>query len=114
MLKFSLNSELYWLSPLHPENGTLEMEGGIDDPKYCVYDQKADTLTYIFYYAETVEADNTDVALPTLFDKITLPEWVTGDQLAKLDDFQINVVAEAIQADGFANADAAWAAFDAN
>ena len=44
---------------------------------------------------------------------LTLPEWVTGDQLAKLKDFQINVVAEAIQADGFKNADAAWAAFAA-
>lgn len=119
MLKFSTNSELYWVSPLHPENGTLDMEDGINDPKYCVYDQKADTLTYTFYYADvlngtdTVTAADTNVVLPTLFDSITLPEWVTGDQLAKLKDFQINVVAEAIQADGFKNADAAWAAFAA-
>lgn len=119
MLKFSTNSELFWVSPLHPENGTLDMEDGINDPKYCVYDQKADTLTYTFYYADvlngtdTVTAADTNVVLPTLFDKITLPEWVTGDQLAKLKDFQINVVAEAIQADGFKNADAAWAAFAA-
>ena len=49
--------------------------------------------------------------LPVLFDKVTLPEWVTNDQLATLEDFQITVVAEAIQADGFANAGAAWAAF---
>lgn len=119
MLKFSTNSELFWVSPLHPENGTLDMEDGINDPKYCVYDQKADTLTYTFYYADvlngtdTVTAADTNVVLPTLFDSITLPEWVTGDQLAKLKDFQINVVAEAIQADGFKNADAAWAAFAA-
>ena len=58
-------------------------------------------------------AADTNAVLPTLFDSITLPEWVTGDQLAKLKDFQINVVAEAIQADGFKNADAAWAAFAA-
>ena len=119
MLKFSTNSEMFWVSPLHPENGTLDMEDGINDPKYCVYDQKADTLTYTFYYADvlsgtdTVTAADTNVVLPTLFDKITLPAWVTGDQLAKLKDFQINVVAEAIQADGFKNADAAWAAFAA-
>lgn len=119
MLKFSTNSEMFWVSPLHPENGTLDMEDGINDPKYCVYDQKADTLTYTFYYADvlngtdTVTAADTNVVLPTLFDSITLPEWVTGDQLAKLKDFQINVVAEAIQADGFKNADAAWAAFAA-
>ena len=42
---------------------------------------------------------------------MTLPEWVTSDQLATLEDFQITAVAEAIQADGFANAGAAWAAF---
>lgn len=119
MLKFSTNSELFWVSPLHPENGTLDMEDGINDPKYCVYDQKADTLTYTFYYADvlnstdTVTAADKNVVLPTLFDKITLPEWVTGDQLAKLDGFQITAVAEAIQADGFDNADAAWAAFAA-
>ena len=119
MLKFSTNSEMFWVSPLHPENGTLDMEDGINDPKYCVYDQKADTLTYTFYYADvlngtdTVMAADTNAVLPTLFDSITLPEWVTGDQLAKLKDFQINVVAEAIQADGFKNADAAWAAFAA-
>ena len=35
------------------------------------------------------------------------------DQLAALDNFKISIVAEAIQADGFANADAAWAAFAA-
>lgn len=119
MLKFSTNSELFWVSPLHPENGTLDMEDGINDPKYCVYDQKADTLTYTFYYADvlngtdTVTAADKNVVLPTLFDKITLPEWVTGDQLAKLDGFQITAVAEAIQADGFDNAAAAWAAFAA-
>ena len=38
----------------------------------------------------------------------------TGEQLAALKAFQINVVAEAIQtSDNFANADEAWAAFDA-
>ena len=52
------------------------------------------------------------VALPVLFDKVTLPEWVTNDQLATLENFQITVVAEAIQADGFADAGAAWAAFN--
>lgn len=43
---------------------------------------------------------------------MTLPEWVTNDHLATLENFQITVVAEAIQADGFANAGAAWAAFN--
>ena len=81
------------------------------NPKYFVKDN--DTLTFYFYYNEKVAAPNADKVLETLFDSITVPEWVTADQLNKLNDFQINVVAEAIQADGFATADAAWAVFNA-
>lgn len=81
--------------------------------KYFVADKTNNTLTYYFYYNEAVAAPTENVVLPTLFDKITLPEWVTGDQLKALQGFEINVVAEAIQADGFENADAAWAAFAA-
>ena len=64
-----------------------------------------------FYYNETVAAPNGDVALPVLFDSITVQNWVTGDQLKELDGFQINVEAEAIQAAGFDKAEDAWAAF---
>lgn len=83
------------------------------DTKYFAYDAKNDTLTYYFYYTETVAAPTADVKLATLFDSIKVPDWVTGDQLKALNNFQITAVAEAIQADGFANADAAWAAYDA-
>ena len=95
-----------------PDN-MVDTEEMLESAKYFAYDKKSNTLTYIFYYTETVAAPDGNVVLPVLFDKITVPEWVTGDQLAKLDKFEINAVAEAIQADGFANADAAWAAFDA-
>ena len=74
---------------------------------------EADTLTYYFYYKETVEAPTADVKLATLFDSINVPEWATNDQLKALQGFEITAVAEAIQADGFENADAAWAAFAA-
>ena len=94
-------------------NNMVDTEEMLESAKYFAYDEESDTLTYIFYYTETVAAPDDNVVLPVLFDKITVPEWVTGDQLAKLDKFEINAVAEAIQADGFANADAAWAAFDA-
>ena len=94
-----------------PDN-MVETEDMLGDAKYFVYDKKADTLTYYFYYTETVAAPTTDVVLPTLFDSIKVPEWVTGDQLKALDGFQINAVAEAIQAAGFASADEAWAAFE--
>ena len=94
-----------------PDN-MVETEDMLGDAKYFVYDKKADTLTYYFYYTQTVAAPTADVVLPTLFDSITVPEWVTGDQLKALAGFQINAVAEAIQAAGFASADEAWAAFE--
>lgn len=98
-----------------PDN-MVDTEEMLANGKYFAYDAEADTLTYYFYYKETVEAptaDVKDVKLATLFDSIKVPEWATGDQLKALQGFEINVVAEAIQADGFANADAAWAAFAA-
>lgn len=94
-----------------PDN-MVDTEVMLAEAKYFVYDKKADTLTYYFYYTETVAAPTADVVLPVLFDSITVPEWVTGEQLAALDNFQITAVAEAIQADGFDTADDAWAAFE--
>lgn len=93
-----------------PDN-MVETGEMLADAKYFAYDKTADTLTYYFYYNETVGAPNGDVRLPVLFNSITVPEWATGEQLAKLEGFEINVVAEAIQAGSFANAGAAWAAF---
>ena len=93
-----------------PDN-MVDTEDMLADAKYFAYDEAAGTLTYYFYYTETVAAPTADVVLPVLFDSITVPEWVTGEQLAALNNFNITAVAEAIQADGFANADAAWAAY---
>ena len=76
-------------------------------------DATANTRTYEFWYKEAVGAPTADVALDALFDSITVPGAITKDQLAKLVDFKITVVAEAIQADGFADAAEAWAAFSA-
>jgi len=95
-----------------PDN-MVDTEDMLGSAKYFAYDEAADTLTYYFYYTETVAAPDADIVLPVLFDSITVPEWVTGEQLAALNNFKITAVAEAIQADGFANADAAWAAYDA-
>lgn len=94
-----------------PDN-MVDTEDMLANSKYFVKGTD-NTLTYYFYYNGTVAARDGNVVLPTLFDSIKVPAWVTGDQLAKLKDFQINVVAEAIQADGFESADAAWAAFAA-
>ena len=74
-------------------------------------DAATDTRAYEFWYKEAVGAPNGDVALDALFDSITVPGEITKEQLATIEGMTITVNAYAIQADGFANAEAAWAAF---
>ena len=74
-------------------------------------DTSANTRTYEFWYKETVAAPDGDVALDALFDSITVPGTITNAQLATIKGMTITVNGYAIQADGFANAEAAWAAF---
>lgn len=107
MVKFVEANAAEW-DGIIPDN-IVDTEEMLADKYY--FDAANDTLTYYFYYNETVGAPDGDVKLPVLFDSITVPEWATGEQLAKLEGFEINVVAEAIQAAGFDTADQAWAAF---
>lgn len=76
-------------------------------------DTVKNTRTYEFWYKETVAAPGADVKLDALFDSITVPGGINNDQLKTIEGMTITVNAYAIQADGFADADAAWAAFDA-
>ena len=80
--------------------------------KNSTKDATVDTRTYEFWYKETVAAPTADVALDALFDSITVPGSITNAQLATIEGMTITVNAYAIQADGFADAGAAWAAFD--
>ena len=95
---------------------------------------------YEFRYQNVTEKKSSDQPLPALFTEIKVPEWFDNEMLKSLstgytywggmdspsyrkavetaspfrkDPFQITIRAEAIQAAGFANADEAWAAFDA-
>lgn len=68
------------------------------------------TRTYEFWYKEAVGAPTADVALDALFDSITVPGTITNEQLKTIEGMTITVNAYAIQADGFANTEAAWAA----
>lgn len=111
MVKFVEANAAKW-DGIIPDN-MVDTEDMLADAKYFAYDAEADTLTYYFYYTEPVAVIDADVKLATLFDSIKVPEWATGDQLKALQGFEITAVAEAIQADGFENADAAWAAFAA-
>lgn len=74
-------------------------------------DTTANTRTYEFWYKEPVAAPTADEALDPLFDSITVPGAITNAQLATIADMTITVNAYAIQADGFADADAAWAEY---
>lgn len=77
-------------------------------------DTANNALVYEFRYHEVVDARDVseDVKLEALFTEFTLDGDVTRDELQKLQSgFAINVEGHAIQATGFADADAAWAAF---
>ena len=109
MVNYTDTAELYWDGLLL--DNMYDTEDMLAMPKYFAHDAATDTLTYYFYYTDTVGTPDGDVKLPVLFDSIKVPEWVTGEQLAKLEGFEINVVAEAIQAGSFADADDAWSHF---
>ena len=90
---------------------------GYDGSNWIVKDVTKDTAnntrTYEFWYKEAVAAPNGDVELDALFDKIVVPGSITNDDLATIEGMTITVNAYAIQADGFATPEAAWAAFHA-
>ena len=75
-------------------------------------DTTANTSPQEFWYKEAVAAPTADVALDALFDQIKAPDSLTNSDLNNLKDLKITVNAYAIQADGFATAEAAWAAFN--
>lgn len=74
-------------------------------------DTENNTRTYEFWYKAAVGAPEDDVALDALFDQIVVPGSITNAQLATIEGMTITVNAYAIQADGFADATAAWAAY---
>lgn len=71
---------------------------------------------YEFRYTDTyVEGVTSDKQLPDLFTSIAVPgEEVTNENIDNLSHVKIVVEAHAIQADGFADADEAWAALKNN
>lgn len=75
--------------------------------------EKEGSAIYEFRYKETVAAPDEDVVLDDLFESFIIPGTVDNDGLAKLEGVTVTVIAQAIQADGFADANAAWNAFPA-
>lgn len=90
---------------------------GWDSSKWsCVgiSDNGDNTATYEFRYYTTIDAsdEEQDLPLEPLFTHFSVPAELTGAQLETISDFEIRVVGNAIQAESFDNADAAWAAFE--
>lgn len=75
-------------------------------------DTENNTATYEFRYFESVKPTaDSDLTLDALFDTITVPNTLNGDQLKTIAKLEITVEGHAIQKAGFADADAAWAEF---
>ena len=114
MLTLNCASEL---DAIFAPNGAVltEIFKGYDATKWTYVDVTRgndNTITYEFRYFETVKPEqNDDLVLDALFDTVTVPNTMTGEQLATIADLKITVEAHAIQATGFANADEAWTAF---
>ena len=114
MLTLNCASEL---DAIFAPNGAVltEIFKGYDATKWEYVDVTRgndNTITYEFRYFETVKPEkDTDLVLDALFDTVTVPNTMTGEQLAAIADLKITVEAHAIQATGFANADDAWTAF---
>lgn len=97
----------------------LEFFGGISEDwtaqnlGMAAYDEAKNTITVEFRYNETVKTSEEDQRLDAIVDTVTLPSWVNNTDTEKVPDgFTVTVYAEAIQAKGFDDADAAWAEFD--
>lgn len=62
------------------------------------------------YNSEVTVGLDEDTALPALFTEINLPDYLTGDKYTSLDNSKVEILAQAVQAEGFDDADAAFAA----
>ena len=69
-----------------------------------VVDSAADTATYEFRYYNTVDTlDKQDKELEKLFTHVVVPGDLTNEEILALNGVVIDIVAHAIQADGFAD-----------
>lgn len=77
-------------------------------------DTTNNTVTYEYRYNFTIDTlDGEDLELELLFDGFTVPYAWDSAELETVQDFAMDITAQAIQADGFTTATKAWEAFDA-
>ena len=75
--------------------------------------EEGDARIYEFWYKDIVTVGDSDLSLEPLFQHIVISKDYDNATMAAFNGMKINVVADAIQAEGLATAEAAWAAFDA-
>lgn len=63
-----------------------------------------------FRYNMVVDASDGVQTISGPFSAITVPTWITGEKYASLDNYKVVLIAQAVQADGFESADAAFEA----
>ena len=80
--------------------------------KLTSVERSKDNIVYEFRYRDIVSAGNADEKLPALFTELKVPGVVTRDEMQTIADLRIEIMGEAMQAETFADADAAWVAFD--
>lgn len=73
------------------------------------YDATNNECVFEYRFNNIVDASTT---IPALFDEIEILDGISNEVLNTLGEMKIVVVAHAIQEDGFADADEAWAAFE--
>lgn len=125
--KVTLTNAQEWIAiaTKYADNKVENIIKGTDDNIWWVsqpaVDNEKNTVTYTFVYKNESHTDelgkriwtSTDSKDLVLFKEIAIPGGLTNDELKGVGSSKITVVAEAIQADGFENEAAAWAAFDA-
>lgn len=67
----------------------------------------ATDVTYVLTYKSTIKGGTSDIVL---FEKVEIPDTLTNDDIALLNNVKMNITAYAVQADGFSTADAAFTA----
>lgn len=97
----------------YAEAGITSILEGLDLTKWDITSTvENDVRTYVL----TLKANDGKISGKTadivLFSKVKVPSDFTNNDILELNETKITITADAIQADGFANADAAWAAFD--
>ncbi|MBR3786556.1 MAG: SipW-dependent-type signal peptide-containing protein [Firmicutes bacterium] len=95
----------------------LKIFNGYDSQTWKYVDAERDdaenTIIYEFRYKEKVKNEGREaVKLDPLFGSFTVPETMTGDQLASIKDLKIRIKGQAIQTAVMDTEEDAWAAFE--